>query len=62
MKREQIIQTIKTLSSGQGFYGRIFKQLSIMEENSPEQYEEVMEELEAQDFEDLIDLIMYMEG
>ena len=58
MKREEIMETIKSLASSQGFYGRLYRSLMELDE---EKYNEVMTELESQNFKDGIDLIMYIE-
>ena len=58
MKREEIMETIKSLASSQGFYGRLYRDLMALDE---EKYNEVMTELESQNFKDGVDLIMYIE-
>ena len=58
MKREEIMETIKSLASSQGFYGRLYRKLMELDE---EKYNEVMTELEGQNFKDGVDLIMYIE-
>lgn len=58
MKREEIMETIKTLASSQGLYSRLYRDLMELDE---EKYDEVMTELESQNFKDGVDLIMYIE-
>ena len=58
MKREEIMETIKTLASSQGLYSRLYRDLMELDED---EYNEVMTELESQNFKDGIDLIMYIE-
>ena len=58
MNRTQICDTIKDLACSQGFYGRLLNQLYELPE---EDYNKVMEELEAQHFNDPLDLILYLE-
>ena len=58
MKREEIMETIKSLASSQGLYSRLYRDLMELDE---EKYNEVMTELESQNFKDGIDLIMYIE-
>lgn len=53
MNKEQIIEVIKNLAYSQGFYGRLLRQIT---ENPS-----ILDELEAQNFSDDIDLIMYLE-
>lgn len=59
MKREEIMEIIKTLASSQGFYGRLYRDLMALDE---EEYDEVMTELESQNFKDGADLVMFIEG
>lgn len=61
MKREEIMETIKSLASSQGFYGRLLASMETMEQIFPNDYEELVTELESQNFENAVDLIMYFE-
>lgn len=59
MKRDEILETIRSLTQSQGRYGRLLSDL----ENMPKElYNTVMADLEAQNFKDAVDLIMYIEG
>ena len=59
MKRDEILETIRSLAQSQGSYGRLLSDL----ENMPKElYNTVMADLEAQNFKDAVDLIMYIEG
>ena len=58
MKREQILETIRSLAMSQGFYGRLYNNLM----SDPEYCEEAMAFLEAQNFKDPVDLILCIEG
>ena len=53
MDKEQIYEVIKSLASSQGFYGRILSQI--------DDHPEILNILEEQNFNDIIDLIMYLE-
>ena len=53
MNKEQIIEAIKELSYSQGFYGRL---LRAIEENPS-----ILDELEAQHFGDVVDMVMFIE-
>lgn len=53
MDKEQIYNTIKSLASSQGFYGGILAQI--------DDHPEILDILEAQNFTDIVDLIMYLE-
>lgn len=61
MKMEQILAAIRTLSHSQGFYGRLYRSIVEMQENDPDTYEEVVEQLEAQKFGDAVDMVLYFE-
>ena len=58
MKREQILETIRSLVMSQGSYGRLYNDLM----SDPEYCEEVMTFLEAQNFKDPNELIFCIEG
>lgn len=62
MKREQILNTIKSLAQSQGFYGRLYMDLMYAQKNHPDEYEEAMSELESKNFHDPVDLILYLES
>ena len=59
MKRNEIIECIKTLAASQGHYGRLLRAINSMENNDREA---LFSHLEAQGFTDPVDLIMYIEG
>ncbi len=61
MKIEEIKSTIKSLASSQGFYGRLLASMETMEEMFPKDYEEVVKELESQNFQNVVDLVIYFE-
>jgi len=56
MKRNEIIEAIRQLSYGQGFYGRLLRQ--IME---AENKDEILLELENHNFKDVLEMIFYFE-
>lgn len=58
MKREEIMEIIKSLASSQGLYSRLYKDLMALDED---EYDEVMTELESQNFKDGADLVMFIE-
>ena len=53
------MDTIKMLANSQGFYGRLYR--SIME-LSEDKYEELKEVLEAQNFGDAVDMVLFFES
>ena len=59
MKKDEIIEWIKKLAASQGYYGRLLQAISDMDNNDREA---LFEHLEAQNFADPVDLIMYIEG
>lgn len=59
MKREEIMETIKSLAGSQGFCGRLYRDLMKLDED---EYDEVMAELESQNFKDGVDLVMFIES
>jgi len=58
MKRNDIINAITQLSYSQGVYGRLLGDLQSLDE---ETYDEVMTELEAQNFSDTVDMVLFFE-
>ena len=61
MKMKEIKEIIKSLASSQGSYGRLLASIETMEEMFPQDYEKLVEELERQNFQNAVDLIMYIE-
>lgn len=58
MNKEEIKAAFEMLAKSQGFYGRILKQI----EEYPEEGEKFLTELEKYKFEDVVDLVMYIES
>ena len=54
MNREQILNSVKMLAQSQGSYGRLYSQLK--------DNEEALQYLEAQQFTDVVDLILFLES
>lgn len=52
MNRDQIMGALETLSRSQGSYGRLLDNIT----------EEGIEYLEDQEFKDVVDMIMFLEG
>ena len=59
MKREEIMEIIKSLANSQGLYSRLYRDLMELDED---EYDEVMTELESQNFKDGVDLVMFIES
>ena len=58
MDRNEIMKAIAELSMCQGFYSGLYIYLKSLNED---QYDAVMNELEAQNFADPADMVMYLE-
>lgn len=61
MDREAILDTIASLAQSQGFYGRLLRAIMEVKEADEERYEEFMQALEAQNFADPVDMVLYFE-
>ena len=59
MNRAEILNTIKSLAQGQGFYGAFLRYFN---KASEAEREVLLDKLEAQNFKDVVDLILYLEG
>lgn len=57
MTKNEILKTIKMLSQSQGYYGRLYSRL--MENDDAAQ--EWLAEAESQNFQDMVDLILWIE-
>jgi len=61
MKIDAILDEIRSLACSQGFYGRLYRSLMEICHNSPDDWDCVVAELEAQHFGDTLDLVLYFE-
>lgn len=61
MDIEQIMAAIRSLAQSQGYYGRLYSTLQEMQTNDPDQWDEVKNTLEKQNFKDSLDMVMYFE-
>lgn len=61
MDIEQIMAAIRSLAESQGFYGRLYSNMQAVQTSDPERWEEIVETLEAQNFKDSLDMIMFFE-
>jgi hypothetical protein len=57
MTKEEILNTFRMLAKSQGFYGRLLNEI----ENADNR-DEILENLEKQNFSDPVDLILAIEG
>ena len=61
MNCQQIMDYIEKLGHAQGFYIRLHANLKTMERDDPDTFNRTMKELEARNFHDPVDLVMYLE-
>ena len=61
MDREQIMQVIRNLAKSQGFYGRLLYNIQELQKNDHEEADKLLSVLEAQKFNDVLDVILYFE-
>lgn len=61
MKRDEILKAIGSLASSQGFYSRLYLNLTELRMDDPDEYDRIMTKLEEQNFKDAVDLVMYLE-
>ena len=62
MKIDEIMAALKDLSKSKGFYTRIYDSLKFIQDSNPSDWAEVTKALEAQNFNDAVDIILYFEG
>lgn len=58
MKREEILETIRSLAKSQGFYGRLYETIA----DGSEEAEDFLTLLEEKNFADAVDLVLYFES
>jgi len=58
MNREQIIDSFRILANSQGSYGRILNHLDNI---SDDERDDILSNLEKQNFKDIVDLVMFIE-
>ena len=61
MKREEILRLFRSLSCGNGYYGRLAKDLEELKEINPKSYEDIMTDLENQNFQNPLDVVLFVE-
>lgn len=55
MTREEILEAIKDLAKSQGYYGRLLEAIE-------EEDETILDDLEAQNFNDVVDRVLFLES
>ena len=58
----QVIDVIRELSHSQGFYSRMYERILELHRNDPECFEDFKREVEAQNFKDPVDVVLYFES
>ena len=58
MNRKEILNAVSQLAASQGFYGRLYNALT----SGTEEAEEFMEQMEEQNFSDVVDMVMWLES
>lgn len=61
MKMEEILAIMKSLARSQGFYGRLLNAIEEIKQQDADRYNELVKTLEAQNFNDPVDVVMYIE-
>ena len=57
-----VIDIIDTLSHSQGFYGRLLRDIYELKKYEPEMFMMFVDEIESQNFTNILDIVMYFEG
>ena len=58
----QVIDVIRELSHSQGFYSRMYERILELHRNDQECFENFKREVEAQNFKDPVDVVLYFES
>lgn len=62
MKMNEILSVIRSLARSQGLYGRILEAIEDLRDyGDPDKYDELVSALEAQNFTDPVDVVLYFE-
>ena len=59
---DDVIDIIDTLSHSQGFYGRLLRDIYELKKYEPEMFAMFVDEIESQNFTNVLDIVMYFEG
>ena len=59
---DDVIDIIDTLSHSQGFYGRLLRDIYELKKYEPEMFVMFVDEIESQNFTNVLDIVMYFEG
>ena len=59
---DDVIDIIDTLSHSQGFYGRLLRDIYELKKYEPEMFMMFVDEIESQNFTNVLDIVMCFEG
>ena len=59
---DDVIDIIDTLSHSQGFYGKLLRDIYELKRYEPEMFMMFVDEIESQNFTNVLDIVMYFEG
>lgn len=61
MDIDDIMNEIANLACSQGFYGRLYRDLCEVRDNNADEWQRVVNDLEAQHFRTALDMVLYFE-
>ena len=62
MNAVQVLEVIQTLAKSQGFYARMFRALMELKEENPNAFSAWCSSVEARNFKDSVDVVMFFES
>ena len=62
MKIDEILNLFRTLAMSQGFYGRLLANIEELKKNDEESYDNFVSMMESKNFQNPLDVILFVEG
>lgn len=62
MKIDEILNLFRNLAMSQGFYGRLLANIEELKKNDEESYENFVSMMESKNFQNPLDVILFVEG
>lgn len=62
MKIDEILNLFRSLAMSQGFYGRLLVNIEELKKNDEESYENFVSMMESKNFQNPLDVILFVEG
>lgn len=62
MKMNEIVDVFRMLARSHGLYGRLLRDINILQDNDPIAYDELVTVLENQNFTSVLDVIFFVEN